>query len=161
MPRRYDDAIVYRRRASGECIMDRQCRQCRREFVGDRNICSVCRNRQRWAQGKFDKRYHRRYYRKYLSKKAVRRQHASNRQKKKPALWPRQVALERHTERIHKEIAAIEAAGLTVESTIGEIIDAGVVLDGSFPSLLRSRPDDDARRTSVRLRSSQDCGLAG
>lgn len=43
---------------------------------------------------------------------------------------PRQAALEWHTQRIHREIAAIEAAGLTVESTIGEIIDAGVELDG-------------------------------
>lgn len=160
MPRRYDDAIVYRRRANGECIMDRQCRECRREFIGDRNICSICRDRQRWAQGKFDKRYHRRYYHKNLSKAAL-RQHSRMRQKRKQGSLPRQTALERHAQRIHREIRAIEAAGLTVDSTIGEIIEAGVVLDGSFSSLLRSRPDDDARRTSVRLRSSQGCGLAG
>lgn len=43
---------------------------------------------------------------------------------------PRQAAREWHTQRIHREIAAIEAAGLTVESTIGEILDAGVELDG-------------------------------
>jgi hypothetical protein len=57
---------------------------------------------------------------------------------------------------------AIIAAGLSpTDSTVAAIIDAGVALDGSLPSLLCSRPVNDARRIPILLRSLQDCGLAG
>ena len=41
----------------------------------------------------------------------------------------RAAALAKVERRIEREIAAIEAAGLTVHSTVQEIIDAGVVID--------------------------------
>lgn len=115
------------------CVKDRVCKQCGKAFVGDRYTCPQCRHENVKAGGKFGWKYHHDYYHKFL----------------KVDSWPRETkgdvkqemrraALARQTERIHGEMAAIIAAGLSpTESTVADIIAAGVALEeGNGPNLL-------------------------
>ncbi len=139
------------------CIKGRICKECGKEFAGDRYTCPQCRYKNVKASCKFARKYHHDYYHKFLKVDSNPRETKGD---VKDEL--RREALARHTERIHGEMAAIIAARLSpTESTVAAIIDAGVALDGSLPSLPCSRPVNDARRIPILLRSLQDCGLAG
>jgi hypothetical protein len=108
--------------------MDRKCTECRKSFIGERNICPPCRNRKRRQQGKFDKRYHRNYYRKFLSKAALLRR-KGDLSKRKEVAGPRKEAFEKQKHRIHEEIRAIQKAGLDPDNdSIASIQRAGIIL---------------------------------
>lgn len=105
MPKRIEDRKVYKRYLNGACFIDRVCGQCGQKFIGERNICKPCRNRNRRRIGKFGADYHRDYYRSNLSKSAMLHQNGS--------LAPdgdiaelRQAAWEKQRDRIWAELAA-------------------------------------------------------
>lgn len=129
MPRRYEDSLVYRRLSNGGCIMDRRCCECRREFIGERNICPACRNSARRKSGKFNAEYHRRYYHDFLSKAALLRR-PGELSKKTEILGPRKEAFEKQKRRIQAEMKAIRKAGLDPNNDSILVIErAGVVLE--------------------------------
>ena len=120
MAARYDDKKLIKRRKNGACIMERVCHQCQKEFVGERNTCSQCRGQQWRTEGKFGPAYQRQYYRR--PDKGV-----SRPMQQAPG---RAAALERHRQRIHREIEAITQAGFNPDTTpLTEILDAKVRLD--------------------------------
>lgn len=101
---------VYRRLRDGSCVMKRTCRQCRKDFVGDRNVCPDCRNQRRRREWTKMKRY--------------------NRPRQPRQVNPlRESALAMQERRIHAEIEAIRRAGLDPDNdSIQTILNAGVVL---------------------------------
>ena len=106
-------------RKNGRVYRDRVCTVCDKDHWHGENMCITCRNEQQ----------------------KKRRGVIYKKRKEHPWYSQRQKRLAAHAERIEREIKAIEAAGLSpTDSTIQEIIDAGVELDGSLPSLLCSRP---------------------
>ena len=115
------------------CIKDRVCKECGKEFTGDRWTCPQCRYKTVKASGKFGAEYHHKYYRKFLKVDSEPRETKGD---VKDEL--RRAALARQTERIHREMAAITAAGLSpTESTVADIIAAGVALEEvNGPNLL-------------------------
>ncbi len=107
------------------CIKDRICKECGKAFTGDRYTCPQCRHKTVKASGKFGRKYHHDYYEKFLKVDSEPREIKGD---VKQEL--RREALARQTERIHREMKAISAAGLSpTESTVAEIIAAGVALE--------------------------------
>ena len=51
---------------SRACITERVCKECGKEFVGDRFTCPQCRHEKVKASGKFGAEYHHDYYEKFL-----------------------------------------------------------------------------------------------
>ena len=129
MPKRYEEKLIIRRNAKGECFMKRVCKRCGKDFIGERNTCPQCRYAKQKATGKYGKKYHRRYYKKFLSKTAI----SQNDKPKKSGTIPdkRRAAFEKQKRCIEAEIASIEAVGMTVNDSVAEIEAAGVVLDNS------------------------------
>ena len=120
MPKRYDNKKVIKRRKNGACVTERVCHQCQKEFVGERNTCPQCRSRKWRAEGKFGPDYQKQYYRR--PEKVVARVLQQ--------VPGRAAALERHQQRIRRNIEAITQAGFDHEKTpLSEILDAGVPLD--------------------------------
>ena len=115
------------------CIKDRICKECGKEFAGDRYTCPQCRYEKVKASGKFGRKYHHDYYRKYLKVDSAPRETKGDVKQEM-----RKAALARQTERIRREMKAIIAAGLSpTESTVAEIIAAGVALEeANGPNLL-------------------------
>ncbi len=95
-------------RKNGRVYRDRVCTVCSKDHWHGENMCIKCRNdQQRKRRGVIYKK-----------------------RKEHPWYSKRQKRLAAHAERIEREIKAIEAAGLSpTDSTIQEIIDAGVELD--------------------------------
>ena len=114
------ERMIIKRRSNGACVAERVCHQCQKEFVGERNTCSQCRGQQWRTEGKFGPAYQRQYYRR--PDKGV-----SRPMQQAPG---RAAALERHRQRIHREIEAITQAGFNPDTTpLTEILDAKVRLD--------------------------------
>ena len=105
-------------RKNGRVYRDRVCTVCSKGHWHGENMCIKCRNdQQRKRRGVIYKK-----------------------RKEHPWYSQRQKRLAAHAERIEREMKAIRQAGLSpTDSTIQEIIDAGVELDGSLPSLPCSR----------------------
>ncbi len=133
MPRRIDDRYVHKRYLSGACRMDRICWECGRQFIGDRNTCSICRDKNRHR--KFGAAYHRKYYRRKLSKAVIQKDKDKPvKQDQKDQL--RKAAFEKQKARIRAEMAAIVCAGLDPnEDSIERIEAAGVKLSNEITLL--------------------------
>ncbi len=113
---------------SRACIKDRICKECGKEFVGDRYTCPQCRYKTVKASGKFGRAYHHAYYDKFLKVDSEPRETKSD---VKDEL--RRAALARQTERIRGEMAAIRQAGLDPDTTcVAEILDKGVRIGATF-----------------------------
>ena len=93
-------------RKNGKLYKDRICPECGRKHFHGENMCIGCRNARQKKNSK--KKY----------------------QKIRSSPWQRQKEkrLARHAERIRLDIRQITEAGLTAESTMQEITDAGVKL---------------------------------
>ena len=110
------------------CIKDRVCKECGKEFVGDRYTCPQCRYKTVKASGKFGAEYHRKYYDRHLKADSKPREPKGDVKQEM-----RREALARQTERIHREMAAIIAAGLSpTEDSVAAILDKGVRIDATF-----------------------------
>jgi len=105
MPKRIEDRKVYKRYLNGACFIDRVCGQCGRKFIGERNICKPCRNRNRRKSGKFNAGYHRSYYHRNLSKSALLHTQGDMAQQGQIAEL-RKAAWEKQRDRIWAELAA-------------------------------------------------------
>lgn len=116
MPKKYRNVRIYKRERNGACVMDRQCTECRKAFIGERNLCPTCRNRRRRYQ------YHRRngYFIRLRSRNDLSR---------KPELaGPRKAAWTRQKQRIQAEIQAIRKAGLDPDSdSVKSIQQDGII----------------------------------
>ena len=113
---------------SRACIKDRVCKECGKEFAGDRYTCPQCRYKTVKASDKFGRKYHHDYYHKFLKVDSEPRETRGDVKQEM-----RRAALARQTERIHREMAAIIAAGLDPATTpVQTIIDAGIRLDNSI-----------------------------
>lgn len=109
-------------------LKDRVCKDCDKNFFGDRNFCPQCRYKREKAVGKFGAEYHRTYYHRFLSASSKFRQRKRTKNNEL-----RTIALAKASSRIAAEITAIRSVGLhPSEASVREIINKGVVLDNSI-----------------------------
>ena len=128
MSRRIDNSMVIKRLKNGACVMRRVCKQCQKEFIGERNLCRQCCNQRRRLEGKFGAGYHRQYYRRKLSKLSFLHDKGSL-SKKRTVSADRKAAFEKQHQRVRSEMAAIKKAGYDPDNdNIQTIETAGVQL---------------------------------
>ena len=125
---------------SRACIKDRVCKECGKEFVGDRYTCPQCRHEKVKASGKFGRKYHHDYYEKFLKVDSEPRETKGGVKQQM-----RRAALARQTERIHREMAAITSAGLDPATALCH--DYSVVLQSRTSSTYHNTPAGSGNET--------------
>ena len=122
MAAKYDNKKVIERRSNGACVMERVCNECRKEFVGERNLCQRCQNNQRLFEGKFVTAYNRQYYRQRRSKFAMLHDTGSL-SRDIPFSAEREKAFERQKKRIRAQLALIKKAGYDPDNDSAGMIE--------------------------------------
>jgi hypothetical protein len=122
----HNTGVIIERLNNGACVMKRICKQCQKEFIGERNLCPSCCNQRRRREGKFGPGYHRHYYRRKISilhdKGLLSR--------KRDISAARKAAFRKQRNRIREEMAAIQKAGYDPENDSIFVIErAGCLVD--------------------------------
>jgi len=120
-----DNTGVIKRLKNGACVKKRICKKCQKSFIGERNLCPPCQNKQRRVEGKFGSEYQRYYYRGKLSilhdKGLLSR--------KRHIMATRKAAFRKQRDRIRQEMAAIRKAGFDADIHSMRVIEAAGVLN--------------------------------
>ena len=122
------------------CIKDRVCKECGKEFAGDRFTCPQCRYKTVKASGKFGRKYHHDYYHKFLKVASEPRETKGDVKQEM-----RRAALARQAERIHGEMEAITSAGLDPATALYH--DYCVVLQSRTSSTYHNTPAGGGNET--------------
>ena len=118
-----DGTGVIKRLKNGACVKKRICKKCQKLFIGERNLCPPCQNKQRRVEGKFGSEYQRYYYRGKLS--ILHDQGLLSR--KRHIMAARKAAFRKQRNRIRTEMAVIRKAGYDPDNDYIRVIEnAGV-----------------------------------